>query len=373
MYKATEEEVTAELTRMQQRNARLVGVEREAKLEDTVVIDYEGSVDGILFQGGKADDHSLKLGSNSFIPGFEDQLVGAKAGEQRAVNVTFPEQYHAPDLAGKAAVFQVVVKEVQETQVDALDDEFAKDVSEFDTMSALKADIMDKIQASKDRDGQNQMEEQLIDRLLESFEGEVPQAMYETEIDDIAKDFDYRMQSQGLNLETYLKYTGSDMKTFRRTFQDQAERRVKTRLALEKIVKTEQFEISDEQVEEEYNRLAEGYGVPAEQVKQLVGVEGLKKDLAVARAMELVKESARITEISEEEAKARAEAAAEAKTAASEEAKPKKAAAKKTVKKETAKDDAADDAAEAPKKAAPKKKPAAKKAAPKKAESSDEA
>lgn len=296
-YSVGEEEIDAELERLRQHNSQLVTVERPAQMDDTVIIDYEGFCGGVAFDGGKAENHSLKLGSHSFIPGFEEQLVEKCAPGQFDIPITFPTEYHSADLAGKEATFKINLKEVKETQFSDLDDEFAKDVSEFETLEELKADLRRKIEESKEKTSQNQYEEQLIDKMLEGLEAEIPDAMIESEIDEIAKDFDYRLSSQGLNLVKYLEYTGMNMEMFRKSFKEQALKRVQTRLALEQIAKLENIQVSDEDAEAEYEHLAKMYGVELEQVKKFVSPENVKKDLAVVRAIDLVKENAQMTEV----------------------------------------------------------------------------
>lgn len=301
VYTVSDDEVAAELKRYQDRNSRLVAVERPAQNGDTVVLNYSGSVDGEKFEGGTAENQNLKLGSGMFIPGFEEQLVGYTAGQEGEVKVTFPTEYHAEELAGKDAVFAVKVLEVQETQVDELDDEFAKDVSEFDTLDEFKADIARKLQDGKDKKAQDDMEGDLITAMLNNVTIDLPECMIEQELDEIEKDFDYRMQTQGMNLELYLQYTGSNKEMFRKTFRDQADRRVRTRLALEKIAALENITVSDEDVNAEYDRLAKAYNIPVEQVQMFVSFDGLSKDLSVNKAVKLIEENAKITEITAEE------------------------------------------------------------------------
>ncbi|MGI6030612.1 MAG: trigger factor [Eubacteriales bacterium] len=305
LFTVSDEEIDSELKRYQMRNSRQVTVDRAAEMGDTVTLNYSGSVDGEKFEGGTAENQTLKLGSGQFIPGFEEQLVGYVAGQEGDVKVTFPEEYHAKELAGKDAVFACKVLEVKTTEMDEIDDEFAKDVSEFDTLEEFKADIRRKLQENKDKGAQNMLEDALITEMLNNTKVEVPQCMIESELDDIARDMDYRMQMQGMNLDMYLQYTGSTMDMFRKSFADQADRRVRTRLALEKIAALENIQISDEAVEEEYKKLSEAYNVSVDQCKMFVSPENLRKDLAVAKAVELVKDSADVAEITAEEYEAR--------------------------------------------------------------------
>lgn len=312
-------EVNAEVNAMAERNARMVSVEdRAAKKGDTVVIDFEGFTDGKAFEGGKAEGHSLVLGSGQFIPGFEDQIIGKNIGDEFDVNVTFPEEYGAKELAGKEAVFKVKLHEIKVKELPAVDDEFAKDVSEFDTLKELKADLKKKALDRKKKAADEAVENALVQQIVDSIKGDIPEAMFENRLEQCVEDFAYRLQSQGLNLETYLKYTNSNIDEFKKSFRPQAESQVKFRLALEKIVELENITPDEKDVEAEYEKLAKDYGVEADKVKNAIPAEELKKDIAVNKAIDIVKESAVITE---------AEPKAEEKTAA------KKPAAKKTAKK----------------------------------------
>lgn len=289
----TDEDVESRLKAMQDRNARQIDVEdRASQNGDTLVFDFEGSVDGVPFDGGKAEKYSLELGSGQFIPGFEPQLENRNIGDEFDVNVTFPEDYHAEELKGKEAVFKCKVHEIKAKEVPALDDEFAKDVSEFDTLDELRADIRKKMEEQNEKEASTEVENKLIDKVIENMEAEIPNEMYESAIDDMIRDFDYRLQSQGMNLDTYMKYTGMELASFRQTFEEQAKKRVQIRLALEKIVELESVEVSDEDIEAEYKKLADMYQMEADQVKQFVSAEELSKDIAVNKAVDLVKESA---------------------------------------------------------------------------------
>lgn len=312
-------EVNAEVNAMAERNARMVSVEdRAAKKGDTVVIDFEGFTDGKAFEGGKAEGHSLVLGSGQFIPGFEDQIIGKNIGDEFDVNVTFPEEYGAKELAGKETVFKVKLHEIKVKELPAVDDEFAKDVSEFDTLKELKADLKKRALDRKKKAADEAVENALVQQIVDSIKGDIPEAMFENRLEQCVEDFAYRLQSQGLNLETYLKYTNSNIDEFKKSFRPQAESQVKFRLALEKIVELENITPDEKDVEAEYEKLAKDYGVEADKVKNAIPAEELKKDIAVNKAIDLVKESAVITEV---------EPKAEEKTAA------KKPAAKKTAKK----------------------------------------
>ena len=296
--KVTPEEVEAEVNAMAERNARMVSVEdRAAQNGDTVIIDFEGFTDGVAFEGGKGEGHSLTLGSGQFIPGFEDQIVGKNIGDEFDVNVTFPEDYGAKELAGKEAVFKVKLHEIKVRELPTVDDEFAKDVSEFDTLDALKADLEKKAIGRKTKAADEAVENALVQQIVDSIKGEIPEAMFENRLEQLTEDFAYRLQSQGLNLETYLKYTNSNIDEFKKSFRPQAEGQVKFRLALEKIAELENITPSEEELEAEYAKLAESYGVEADKVKSVIPAEEISKDLAVGKAIDLVKENAVITEV----------------------------------------------------------------------------
>lgn len=290
----TELEIENELKIVQEQNSREIDVtDAPAAVGNTVVIDFEGSIDGVPFDGGKGEDYHLKLGSGSFIPGFEDQIVGHSVGDAFDVSVTFPENYHASELAGKAAVFAVKLKAVQNIELPALDDDFAKDVSEFDTMDAYKADIKAKIAKRHEDAAESVFEETVIKALNEKLGGEViPAAMVDAEAENLVRDYDNRLRMQGLDLNSYLKYTGSTLDQLREQVRPQAESYVKTRLALEKIAELENVTVSEEEIEEEYARLAEKYKMEADQVKPLIPAESLIEDLKVKKAMDLVKANA---------------------------------------------------------------------------------
>ena len=294
----TDEEVEAEINQMANRNARMVTVEdRAAENGDISVIDFEGFVDGVAFEGGKGESYSLTLGSGQFIPGFEDQIVGHNVGDEFDVNVTFPEEYQAEELKGKAAVFKVKLHELKKRELPEIDDEFAKDVSEFDTLAELKEDIKKRQLEHKAHHADEDVENALVDAVVEGMTAEIPDAMIESRCNQSLQDFAYRLQMQGMNLETYLQYTNSTADDFKASFRPQAEKQVKMRLALEAIVKLENIEVSDEDVAAEITKMAEGYGVTEEQVKAAVPVKEIKKDMAVQKALAIIKDSAVITEV----------------------------------------------------------------------------
>lgn len=288
-------DVKAELNRLAQRNARTETVDRKAKKNDTVDIDFEGSVDGVPFDGGKAEHHMLTLGSGAFIPGFEDQLIGCKAGDEKDVVVTFPEEYHAKELAGKEAVFKCKVHKVEETILPELDDEFAKDVSDTcETLDDLKKEISDRLKKERQEAADRAFEDKLMDVVIEGMKADIPQAMVESQIDSFVQDFGYRLQMQGMTLEQYIKMTGTEMGAFRAMFRDQADRQVKTRLALEKVAELENIAVSDKELDEEYAKMAEQYGMEVDKVKSIVSAEALSGDLKISNALELIKKNAKV-------------------------------------------------------------------------------
>lgn len=288
-------DVKAELNRLAQRNARTETVDRKAKKNDTVDIDFEGSVDGVPFDGGKAEHHMLTLGSGAFIPGFEEQLIGCKAGDEKDVVVTFPEEYHAKELAGKEAVFKCKVHKVEETILPELDDEFAKDVSDTcETLDDLKKEISDRLKKERQEAADRAFEDKLMDVVIEGMKADIPQAMVESQIDSFVQDFGYRLQMQGMTLEQYIKMTGTEMGAFRAMFRDQADRQVKTRLALEKVAELENIAVSDKELDEEYAKMAEQYGMEVDKVKSIVSAEALSGDLKISNALELIKKNAKV-------------------------------------------------------------------------------
>ena len=294
----TDEEVDQQVKNVAERNARLESVtDRAAANDDTVVIDFEGFVDGVAFDGGKAEGHSLKLGSGSFIPGFEDQIVGHNIDDEFDVNVTFPEEYHAEELKGKPAVFKVKLHEIKVTELPEIDDEFAKDVSEFDTLADYKADIKAKLLDGKEKSASDAVENQLIDALLDNFKAEVPEAMIDTRMNENIQDFGYRLQMQGLDLDTYVKYMGGDMAAFKESFREQSERQVKVRLALEKVAELENIVPTEDDIAAELEKLSKMYNMEVEQVKAAIPDGELAKDIAVTKAIDFIRANAEITEV----------------------------------------------------------------------------
>ena len=289
-------DVEAELVRMQNRNGRIITREGKAENGDTVDMDFEGFVDGTPFEGGKAEHYSLVLGSGSFIPGFEEQLVGHEAGEEFDVNVSFPEDYHAKELAGKPAVFKIKLHEVKTKELPALDDEFAKDVSEYDTLDELKASIRKGMEEQNEKQAALEVENDLVNQVIATIEGDIPDAMYEARMDEAVRDFEYRLAQQGLKLDMYLQYMGQTLETFRASFKEQAEKQVKIRLALEAIAAAENITASDEELEAELQRVADNYKMELAKVKELVNADEVKKDLAVNKAIDFIRDHAEITE-----------------------------------------------------------------------------
>lgn len=288
----TDQDVEDAIKKVQERNSRLVTVEdREAQNGDIAVIDFEGFVDGVAFDGGKGENYSLELGAGHFIPGFEDQVIGHKTGEQFDVVVTFPEDYHASDLAGKEAVFKINLHEIKVRELPELDDEFVKDVSEFDTLSEYKEDMKNKLVEMKEKQAKDDAEHQMLDKLVELVKAEIPEAMIENKIKEMINEFAYRLQSQGLDIESYIKYTGLDNDSFKNSFRPQAEHQVKVRLALEKIANLENVEVSEKELNDEYDKIAQQYNMKVEQIKGFILESELKKDLAVQKAIELVRDN----------------------------------------------------------------------------------
>lgn len=290
-----DEDVENDIKSLQKRNARIVSVERPAQDGDTVLLDYAGFVGEDQFEGGTADGQELVLGSGMFIPGFEEQLVGVSAGEQKDVVVTFPEEYHAEDLAGKEAVFHCTVHEVKEEQLPELDDEFAKDVSEFDTLEELKASTRERLESYAKAGAESQMKDAAVGKVVESNEVDIPRIMVEDEIDRMMQELDQQMRYQGLSLEQYLAFTQKDAAAFRDEIRADAEKAVKTRLIMNGIVEAEKFEVTPEELEEELKVMAIQYQMTADKVKELIGEENMKyleKDLKTKKAIEFIFENA---------------------------------------------------------------------------------
>ncbi len=292
----TDEDIMKEIDATRERNSRMLTVEdRPAQDGDQAVIDFEGFLDGVAFDGGKGEKYPLGIGSGSFIPGFEEQIIGHSVGEEFDINVTFPEDYGAENLAGKAVVFKIKLHEIKVKELPVLDDEFVKDVSEFNTVDEYKADVKAKIVERKEKTAENKLETALLDALLANTETEIPACMIEQEIDGYIRDYEYRLQSQGGSLDMYFQYTGMTMEQLRENFKADAEKQVKTRLALSKIVKTEKIKALKKDIEAEYKKIASGYNVDIETVKASIPESGISEDIVLRKAVDLVKENAVIT------------------------------------------------------------------------------
>ena len=293
---ATEEEIAGELRKEQENNSRTIDVDDRAVMDgDKVTLDFEGFVDGEAFEGGKGTDYPLTIGSGSFIPGFEEQLVGAEIGVEKEVNVTFPENYQAKELAGKAAVFKCTVKTIEMKELPELNDDFAKDVSEFDTLEEYKADIRKNLEEKKADAAKRSREDAAVEKAIENASMEIPDAMLETQVDQMLDDFARRIQAQGLTMEQYMQFTGATQDAMREQMKPQAMKRIQTRLVLEKIAEAENIQISDERLDEEIAKMAEMYKMEADKLKEMMGdyeKDQMKKDLAVQEAVTLISDAA---------------------------------------------------------------------------------
>lgn len=289
----TDEDVDADIKKVQERNSRLVTVEgRAAENGDIAVIDFKGLLDGEAFEGGTSENYNLTLGSGSFIPGFEDQIVGHSAGEEFTIDVTFPEDYQAEELKGKAVQFEIKLHELKKRELPEFDDDFVKDVSEFDTVESYKADIRENLEKSRREEADADKERQIADKLQELLQAEVPEAMYNNQVDNIVDEFAMNLRAQGIDLGTYMQYTGMTEEKLRETYYDRAVSQIKVRLALKKIAELEGIKATDEEVENKYNELAENYKVDVERVKMAFPAKDVAGDLEVERALELVKDAA---------------------------------------------------------------------------------
>lgn len=290
----TEELVNEEIDKQRDKNSRLVTVEdRPAQDGDITVIDFEGFVDGEAFEGGKAENFNLTLGSGQFIPGFEEQIVGKNTGDEFTIKVTFPEEYQVDELAGKESEFKIKLHEIKAKELPELDNDFVMDVSDKETVEEYKAQVTDELAEKLQKESDADVENQLIAKLCELLKGEIPEAMYDNKVNDMMREFDMRLRSQGLDMNTYLQYMGMDAEAVKNSYKPEAEKRVKLRLALEKIAQQEGFtDVSDEDLEAEYSRLADTYKMDIDKVKAAIPADELKKDIAVEKAMDFVKESA---------------------------------------------------------------------------------
>lgn len=292
----TEEEIQAEIDKERENNSRVIDVDdRAVENGDMVKLDFEGFVDGVAFEGGKGEDYDLTIGSGSFIPGFEEQLVGVKIGEDTEVNVTFPEEYHAPELAGKAAVFKCKVNEIKVKELPEADDDFAKDVSEFDTLDEYKEDVKKNLTEKKEKEAKTAKEMAVVEKIVENAEMEIPDPMVDEQVRRMADDFANRIQSQGLSVEQYFQFTGMTAEKLLEQMRPEAVKRIQNSLVLEAVAEAEQIEISDERLEEELVKMAEAYKIELDKLKEMVSEDAkaqIKKDLAVQAAVDLVRDAA---------------------------------------------------------------------------------
>ncbi|MEG1782149.1 MAG: trigger factor [Oscillospiraceae bacterium] len=292
----SDEVIDNEISTLQDRNARLITVEgRAAELKDTANINFEGFVDGVAFEGGKGENFDLLLGSGQFIPGFEEQIVGHAIGEEFDVTVEFPAEYHAAELAGKPAVFKTKINELKIKELPELDDELAKDVSEFDTLDALKADMRAHREKEAEQAAELDVENKLVQQIVDTMEAVIPEVMYEARVDEMTREFAGRLEQQGLNLDTYLQYTQMNLESFKKTFREQAEQQVKIRLVLEKVAQLENIIASDEDLEAEILKISTTYNYPIDELRKTLPGDEIKKDLAIQKAIDFIKENAEIT------------------------------------------------------------------------------
>ncbi len=292
----TDEEIMEEIDKAREQNARIISVEdRAVKDGDMTIIDFEGFVDGVAFEGGKGENYNLTIGSGQFIPGFEDQLIGVELNTEVDVNVTFPEEYHAEDLAGKPAVFKVTVKEIKEKQLPELDEDFVQDVCDFDTVDEYKADVESKIKERKESEAKTKKEDAVVEKIVENSQMEIPDAMLEAQVSQMADDFAMRIEQQGLSLEQYFKFTGLTPEAMKQQMEPAAMKRIQTRLVLEAVVEAEKIEVSDDEFNAELEKMSKLYQMEIDKLNELMGdfeKENMKKDLAVQKAVDLVVEAA---------------------------------------------------------------------------------
>ncbi|MBE6838215.1 MAG: trigger factor [Ruminococcus sp.] len=292
----TDDDINAQIDRMRERNARLVSIDdRAAEKGDISDIDFEGFVDGEAFEGGKAEGFELELGSGQFIEGFEDQVIGHNAGDEFDVNVTFPEEYHAENLKGKAATFKVKLNALKKKELPELDDDFVKDATEFDSVDALKADLKEKMEAANEKKAEQETETNIFNKLIEKMEADIPSVMFEKRVAEMVQDFRHRIEAQGMDLNLYLKYTGMDLESFKKSFEDRAQQEVKLRLALEKVAELEKIEVTSDEIEAELKAIADLYRMDIKKVKARISPKDIFTDLAVSKAANLVKDSAKIS------------------------------------------------------------------------------
>lgn len=291
----TDELVDEEIEKVRERNSRMITVEdRPAQDGDVTVIDFEGFVDGVAFEGGKAENYNLKLGSGNFIPGFEEQIIGHSTDEEFSINVTFPEEYQAEELKGKAAEFKIKLHEIKTKELPEVDDEFVKDVSEKETLAEYKEELKETVAKRLEEEAEKDVDDQIANKLMELLEGEIPEAMYDNQAGDMVREFEMRLRAQGMDMNTYMQYMGMDVNSLKGMYKEEAEKRVKLRLALETIARNENIEVTDADLDEEYAKMAEAYKMEVEKVKAAVPANSLKEDIKVEKALKLVKEKAEI-------------------------------------------------------------------------------
>lgn len=289
----TDELINEEIEKVRDRNSRMVTVEdRAAQNDDVAVIDFEGFVDGVAFEGGKAENYNLKLGSGNFIPGFEEQIVGHNVDEEFSINVKFPEDYQAEELKGKDAEFKIKLHEIKAKELPEVDDEFVKDVSDKETLDEYKEELKETVTKRLADEAEKDADDQIANKLMELLEGEIPEAMYDNQADELVREFDMRLRSQGLDMNTYMQYMGMDANALKGMYKEEAEKRVKLRLALETVARKENIEVSEADLDEEYGKMAEAYKMDIDKVKAAVPAESLTEDIKVEKALKLVKEKA---------------------------------------------------------------------------------
>lgn len=289
----TDELVNEEIEKVRERNSRMITVEdRTAQDGDVTVIDFEGFVDGVAFEGGKAENYNLKLGSGNFIPGFEEQIIGHSTDEEFSINVKFPEDYQAEELKGKDAEFKIKLHEIKAKELPEVDDEFVKDVSEKETLDEYKEELKETVAKRLADEAEKDVDDQIANKLMELLEGEIPEAMYDNQASEMVREFEMRLRAQGMDMNTYMQYMGMDVNALKGMYKEEAEKRVKLRLALETVARKENIEVTDADLDEEYSKMAEAYKMEVEQVKAAVPAESLKEDVKVEKALKLVKEKA---------------------------------------------------------------------------------
>lgn len=289
----TDEDINKQLDALREKNVTVETVDdRAAENGDDVVIDFEGFKDDVAFEGGKAEDFTLSLGSGQFIPGFEDQIVGHNAGEDFDINVTFPEEYQVKELAGAPAVFKIKLKSISKKVMPELDDDMVKDSTEFDTVDEYKADVKKKLEEANEKHADSEVEAKIFDKVIENMTAEIPQVMFDNRVNEMVSELEQRLAPQGISLDLYMQYTGQTMDTVKKAYAEQAEKQVKLRLALEKIAKLENIEVTEEELKAEFDKLAEAYKLDVDQIKQFIHDDDLKKDIAVGKAVDLIKDAA---------------------------------------------------------------------------------